>query len=231
MKIYIIVVCTIVGFLGALPTVRGASFDDVGPYFSFTFGDGGGLPADVNDVTGQQVSPDGQNLKLYGDLGPIDGARFASGFVLDWSGAFQGPINAGDKFVADVTFDVQATGGTLAWSLYADLYSGEHARILTDLMPMPISGQVSGAHFESSSFTHPADSGHFEGYLHIDWTDFSPTDTFTISIPQNSLDFTYVPVPEPSMLTLALIGMAPTVCLRSRRGSAGRAKRSLWRRW
>ena len=43
------------------------------------YGDGGGIPADVYNVAGQQTSQDGQSVKLFGDLGPIDGARFARG--------------------------------------------------------------------------------------------------------------------------------------------------------
>ncbi len=228
MKKTIPILCVLVGFTTWLPSARGAAFGDLGPYFSFTYGDGGGIPVDVYNVTGQQTSPDGQSVKLFGDLGPIDGARFANGFVIDWSGSFQGPINPGDNFAADLNFDVNATGGTLAWSFYANLWSNEgfeQARILTSLMPVPASGQVNGVHFESSSFTQPGDTGYFDGYLHIEWTGFSPTDTFSISIPQNSIDITYVPVPEPSILALALTGLTFMLVMRSSRCSAGRTGR------
>ncbi len=230
MKRILLIICTLVGFSITLPATRAATFGDLGPYFSFTYGDGGGIPADVYNVTGQQTSPDGQGVKLFGDLGPIDGARFASGFVIDWSGGFQGPINPGDKFLADLNFDVNVTGGTLAWSFYANLWSNEgfeQARILTDLMAIPASGQVNGVHLESSPFTQQGDTGWFDGYLHIDWAGFSPTDTLSISIPQNSIDITYVPVPEPSILALTLTGITFMLVRRSSRYSAGRIERRL----
>ncbi len=219
MKNTIPIICILINLPIWLPAARGATFGELNPYFSFTYGDGGGIPPDVYNVTGQQTSPDGQSVKLFGDLGPIDGARFASGFVIYWSGGFQGPINPGDKFLADLNFDVNATGGTLSWSFYANLWSNEgfeQARILTDLMAMPPSGQVNGVHFESSPFTQQGDTGWFEGYLHIDWAGFTPTDTFSISIPQNSIDISFVP--EPSSCGLALVGFALSLTRLSRRG-------------
>src|SRR5258708_2571830 len=88
------------GFAAGLPAAHAAGFGNLGPYFSFELGDGGGIPADVNNTTGQITSPDGQSVKLYGDLGPIDGARFQNSFVLYWTGGYDGPINPGDKFTA-----------------------------------------------------------------------------------------------------------------------------------
>jgi hypothetical protein len=224
MKTIISVISILVGLSASLPGARAAAFGDLGPYFSFTYGDGGGIPADVLNVTSQETSLDGQSVKLFGDLGPIDGARFAGGFVLYWSGGFQGPINPGDKLVADLNFDVNATGGTLDWSFYANLWSNEgfeQAQVLTSLMPVPASGQVSGVHFESSPFTQPGDTDLFQGYLHIDWTGFNPTDTFSISIPQNSIDITYIP--EPNSCSLALIALALSLGNLRRRGRFGLA--------
>ena len=205
LKSYITIITGLAGALVGVWTAhgQGAGFGDLAPYFSFEYGDGGGIPADVN-VTGQQTSPDGQTATVFGDLGPIDGASFGNGFVLYWNGGFQGPINPGDNFATDLNFDVTVTGGTLQWSVYADLWSNEgfeDARILTNPMPMPLSGQVSGVQLESSSFTQPGDTGIFQGYLYIDWTGFSPTDTLSISIPQ--IEVTYVP--EPSTIQLALV--------------------------
>jgi hypothetical protein len=195
--------------LVSLPLADAASFGSVSPYFSFTYGDGGGIPADVNNVAGQQISYNGRALKLFGDLGPIDGARFRSGFVFYWHGGFQGPINPGDEFVADLSFGATATGGSLAWNFYANLWSNEgfeQARILTSLAPVPLSGQVHGVHLESSFFTQQGMTGQFDGYLHLEWTGFSPTDTFSISIPQNSIDVTYIPLSFSPQLTITLSG-------------------------
>lgn len=185
------------GFLIALPFSSKAGFDDLGPYFSFTWGDGG-VPPSVYNVASQQTSPDGQNVTLSGALGPIDGASFADGFVLYWNGGFEGPINPGDQFTTDVNFNVSVTGGTLEWSFESDLWSNEgyeDAIVSPNLAPMPLSGQVSDASFDSSQFTQPGQTGQFEGYLNIAWSNYSPTDTFSINV--NSIDVTYEPVPEP----------------------------------
>ena len=180
------------------------AFGDVGPYFSFVYGDGG-LPGDIANVAGQQISADGNTLQLYGDCGPITGAEFGFGFVLDWDGSFQGPISPGDTFTVGLDFNVQVTGGTVSWDLYADLWSNEgyeDAQIVTDPTPVPQSGLVSGAQFASSAFNNPGQTGIYSGYLHLDWSGYSPTDTLTVSIPQGSIDTTYVPVPEPGVVSL-----------------------------
>jgi hypothetical protein len=203
-----------------LPSARGATFDDFGSYFSFHLGDGG-LPADIPSSTGRTSAPDGQSFKMFGDCGPIPGDRFETNFVLDWSGGVTGPISPGDKFSVDLTFDVTVTGGTLAWNYYSNLWSNEgfeQARILTDLTPIPASGQVSGVHLESTAFTVPGDSGYFEGYLHIDWSGFAPTDTFSIHIPENSIDVTYLPAPEPASLALTVTGLTFLLARRRPRG-------------
>jgi hypothetical protein len=203
------------GFLLGLPATCDAAFDDLGPYFSFTWGDGGGIPSDVNNVTSQQTSADGQNVTLSGSLGPIDGARFADGFVLYWAGGFQGTINPGDQFTADLNFDVTATGGSLAWNYYSDLWSNEgfeSARILTDTMPVPLSGQVNNVQLVSSAFTQPGQTGQLEGYLYIDWSGFGPTDTFSIGV--NSIDVSYLGVPEPNPLPPTLAALLAFLLLR-----------------
>lgn len=211
-----------ISFLASLfcfqPAARALTVGDLGPYFSFSYGDGGGIPDDVTNVAGQQIIPDG--VKLYGTLGPIDGARFRSNFVLYWSGPIEGVINPGDKYFADVTFDAQATGGALAWNFFSEMWSNEGfeaGRIFTDLVPVPESGQVVGAHLESSPFTQPGGTGYFQGYLHLDWTGYSPTDTLTVTIPQDSIDLTYAAVPEPSAMFLAVTAYSISAGLRRRR--------------
>ena len=81
----------------------------------------------------------------------------------------------------------------------------QHEFINTGLMPVPLSGQVVGAHVESPPFTEPGQTGSFSGYLHINWTGYSPTDTFSINIPQNSIDVTYLAVPEPTTFILMIL--------------------------
>ncbi len=216
MKKIILLSVTVLGFLTSLPTTCKAGFGDLGPYFSFTWGDGGNIPADVN-VTGQQTSPDGQNVTLSGQLATISGANFADGFVLYWSGDFQGPINPGDSFTAGLNFGVTTTGGTLTWSFYGNLWSNEgyeQARILTGLAPVPASGQVSGVQLASSQFTQPGETGLFEGYLNIEWSGYSPTDTFSINV--NSIDITYVPEPGLMPLAIALSLLLPVLDRRTR---------------
>src|SRR5262249_40811893 len=45
------------------------TFGDLGPYWSFHHGDGGGIPEDVPITVGQQSFPGG--AKLFGSLGPL----------------------------------------------------------------------------------------------------------------------------------------------------------------
>lgn len=48
----------------------------------------------------------------------------------------------------------------------------------------------------------------FEGYLDIGWSGYAPTDTLTLTIPQQSLDFTYVVAPKPAAMSLSLMVLA-----------------------
>ena len=47
-------------------------------------------------------------------------------------------------FSVDFDFDVNVTGGNVAWSFYADLRpdEGDDGRIITNLIPIPPSGHV-----------------------------------------------------------------------------------------
>jgi len=199
--------------LADVPILEGSGFTELNSYFGFTWGDSP-VPADVPNVRGQQTSADGQKIKLYGEFGPIDGARFRDGFVFYWHGYYQGTIRPGDSFNADLDFSVNVTGGNLAWKFYAELMSSSgYARILTDLMPMPPSGQVADLRLESSSFSRPGDGDLYESYLHVQWTDFSPTDSFTLTVPQGSVDITCVP--EPGLALPAIVSCA-FACVRSR---------------
>ena len=172
-------------------------FGDLAPYFSFIYGDApplGGTPA-------QQSLPD--SVKLYGDIGPISGSNWGFGFILYWHGPVTGQINPGDHYTADLTFDVHVTGGSASWDFYSDFYAAEQA-LIPDTPPaaVPPSGHVGGEHFVSETFSTPNDGAYVEGFLHIDWTGYSPADTLTLSIPQNWIDLTYQPVPEPSAIVL-----------------------------
>lgn len=202
----LLLVATSLGMiLTLMATAYGDGFTDLGGRFDFVYGDGGG-PGNVPNSTGQETSADGQMVKLFGDFGPITGADWQFGFVIYWNGSYIGPINPGDHFVADVDFDVHATGGTLQWSFYARMSSDDFAQISPVFMPVPESGHVSGVEFVSPEFSSPGNGANYESYLHIEWTGYSPTDTLTFSIPHNSVDVTFVPVPEPATAVLALMG-------------------------
>jgi hypothetical protein len=190
----------IAGILLTVATgARGNGFGDLSPYFSFIYGDGD-MPGGVPNSAGQTTSPGGESVDLYGQAGPITGADFGFGFVLYWNGGFDGPIGPGDNFSAALDFDVAATGGTVSWDFFADIFSGagdEDARIQTGSTPVPASGQVDGVLLESTPFTQQGTTGYFEGYLHLDWSGYSPDDTLTVTIPQgSSIDLTYNAVPD-----------------------------------
>jgi hypothetical protein len=189
----------LVGVFVGLQTARALQFDDQSPYFSFVWGDGG-LPANIDSVASDQVSPDGQTVTMFGNCGPIAGADFQQGFVLDWGGNLEGTIGPGEQFVADLNFSVQATGGTLAWNFLAAI-AGE-GMIDTSMTPIALNGQVNGAQFEfeTPSYTQPYWNG-FGGYLQLDWQGYSPTDSLSINV--NSIEITSVA--EPDSLYLAMV--------------------------
>jgi len=202
-KVYLITIG-----VSLMSTLHAANFGDIDTFFMF--GDESGMPLGITDVTGHATSPDGQSVRLFGNVGPITGVEFRPGFEYDWvSGSFQGPINPGDYFVADLSFDPEMTGGSLSWSFYAFVWSNEGfeaAQISTSETSLSDSGPVSGIHLVSSSFTQHGDTGSFEGYLRFEWSGYGPEDTFSLTIPQNSIDITYVSVPEPSTAMLVALG-------------------------
>lgn len=185
-----------------------AGFGELNPRFDFVFGDSGGMPDDVVDTTGQQTSPDGKSVKLFGTMGPLDGARFRNGFVFYFDGVLEGPLNIANSFLVDMDFSAQVTGGEMTWRFYSVLWTGEWVRASTDMMALP-SGIMQSLHLESTPLNSAVASGQFSGFLHVDWTGFSPTDTFTITIPENSIDFTVVPEPSAMLLMIAAL-MAST---------------------
>ena len=199
--------------IGLTTQLRAAGFDGVGSYFSFHLGDGG-LPDGIASSVGDTISPDGNTVKFFGQCGPITGAQFDYNFVLFMVGSYTGPINAGDTFSADLDFTVNVTGGDLAWNFFGDMNGGA-ARILTPLAPLPAGGQLSGAHLVSSPFADATDGAYLESYLHIDWTNYSPTDTLSITIPEHSID---VSLPEPASTGVAGLVML----LLKRRGRTSR---------
>jgi len=152
------------------------------PYFSFEYGDGGGIPADVNSP----VSKLPRTVKLL---------RY-SATLADWmcefrqrirpllERGFQGPINPGDNLpLTSISMSL----------LPAVPYSGVFTPIYgqTKVLKMPESsrtqcycrslGKSVASNWESSSFTQPGDTGIFQGYLYIDWTGFSPTIRFQLA--------------------------------------------------
>ena len=193
----------------------------------YTYGDGG-LPSNLYSTAGQTTSPDGQNVTLFGNAGPIDGADFANGFVLYWTGSFDGPINPGDNYAVNLNFDVTVTGGNLSWSFYSELWSNEGfegSTIYPNLTPLSASGQISNLQMESPPFTQEGQTGQFEGYLNIQWDGYSPTDTLSIDV--NSINITYQPVPEPNSSVLLLTALSFGLVGRFGRRSWSAIKNSL----
>jgi hypothetical protein len=216
-------------------SAHAAGFGDLGGRFDFSFADSNGLPSDVPQSVGQQTAPNGQSVKLFGSMGPIDGARFRSGFVFYWSGPYEGPVLAGETFSVDLDFDVDVTGGTLEWSFFADLYEAtdsgtDHARIQTGLMPLPAPHAVS-THLESSPFPVDGQGFHYSSYLHFDWSGYAPTDTFSLTVPPNSVDVTYIPEPLAAAVTAPLAVTALALRLRPAAATRRRTCRRSTRHW
>lgn len=206
-NVILLPVLVIAGFLLCRPVTCYAGFGDLGPYFSYSYGDGG-LPSNLYSTAGQTTSPDGQSVTLYGNAGPINGADFADGFCLYWTGNFGGPINPGDNYTVNLNFDVSVTGGNLSWSYYSELWSNEGyegSTISPSLAPMPASGQMSDVQLESPAFTQVGQTGQFQGYLNVEWSGYSPTDIFSINV--NSINVTYEPAPEPDSSLLIITAL------------------------
>lgn len=204
-----------------VPAAAGYTYGQ--PWYSYMmFGNEAPLPEDVPATFNAQLGPDSQSVKMFGGIGPIDGARFNPfGLAFGGGGDFVGPITPGDKLALDLNFDVNLTGGNATWAVYASLWSNEgfeEARILTRDTPVPVpaSGQVRGVHLESNAFENAGDTGQYELSLEIHWTNFAPTDTLTLTIPDHSLDLTAATVPEPSALAVLVAAIAATSASRGR---------------
>ena len=198
-----------IAFLAIAPTAH-AGFTDLGGYFGFhigDLGDGPGIPADVPRSTGQITSPDGKSVKLFGSFGPIHGANWDINFVILWEGGYDSPLTAGDTYSADLNFSTSVTGGQVNWHYFSAMQNfdvGDDSRINTPFNPVPPGGHVSGVHLESTPFDADSpDGGEYTAYLQLDWEGFAPTDTLTFNIPQNSVDVTVGPVPEPMGVSVA----------------------------
>ena len=192
-----------IALLAIAPTAR-AGYSDLGGYFGFHLGDTGdgpGIPPDVPQSTGQITSPDGKSVKLFGSFGPIKGENWDINFVILWQGGYDSPISAGDTYSADLDFFTNVTGGQLSWHYFSQMANydaGDYIRIDTPFNPVPNSAHVTGVHLESNPFTADSPNGaDYVAYLQLDWENYAPTDTLTFDIPQNSVDVTLVPVPEP----------------------------------
>jgi hypothetical protein len=206
------------------PSAR-AGFGDMNPRFDFVFGDGPGMPSDVLNVTGQQASLSAPALKLFGSMGPLDGARFQDSFVFYFSGPYEGILAPGDTVAADLDFTVNVTAGQASWQFYNAMYGADPAaewvQAGTSLAPVPVSGHVSGVHIETPAFVASGVNGYYQGYLNIQWTGYAATDTLTLTIPQNSID-TVVSTPEPFGAPFALAALR----LRRARRTNGQAPRT-----
>jgi hypothetical protein len=209
--------------LFALASTARAGFTDLGGYFGFhlgDLGDGPGIPADVPQSTGQITSPDGKSVKLFGNFGPIQGANWDINFVILWQGGYDSPLAVGDTYFADLDFSTNVTGGQVSWHYFSSMQNldvGDDSRINTPFNPVPADGNVSGVHLVSDPFAADSpDGGLYTAYLQLDWENYAPTDTLTFNIPQNSVDVTVGPVPEPVSVGILCISAGSLLLRRYR---------------
>jgi hypothetical protein len=126
-----------------------------------------------------------------------------------------GPLNAGDVLSANFNFSISFTGGEVFASdvgvddvLGQDTFENFPNSPIVD--GQALSGDLVTAPIAESGFLY---NGFVEADIDLHWINYSPTDTLTLTIPENSFDITYGAVPEPAATSVLML---PTIALLSR---------------
>jgi len=168
-----------------------------------------------SSVDSSQVSP--TQVKLFGEAtatGVFDPGNGGIGF--DWDGNFAdgSAVAPGDSFVLPYEFSISVNGGTISsWTLDFQVASDDEPRFGSTF------GSGTGTFTGTVSQDQPFSlaSGLFDGYdveLNVDWTGFTSGDTITVTVPENSIDFVFVP--EPATAALLCLGGLTLVARRRR---------------
>jgi hypothetical protein len=104
---FFVAAATTTAALALAPHISAAEFNSLEPYWGYT--DESPIPDGVPHSTGEQLSADGKQVKLYGEFGPIDGATIEGALGFAYHGVIDGPINPGDYFTVDLNFDVDSS--------------------------------------------------------------------------------------------------------------------------
>lgn len=191
-----------------------------------SWGSGGAYPGP--GALDGSVAPDGQSVKLIGDVGDITGAEWNTALYaaleLRWHGDNEQPPVDGDFIHVNYDFDLNFTGGDVSWRLFAEQHVQMNV-LLSDRLfinqtgTLTESGTVEGSAtsrtFSDFGYTVEPDGHTWSALLALQWTSYAPTDTFHVTVPAGSIDFQYNFVPEPSGLAAA--GLAATALLKRRR--------------
>ena len=164
-------------------------------------------------------NPSGDTVKIMGD------AAFTSGggdslIRISLAGTFS--ARSGDRFFADYDFsatlnEVGASPGSITYAVTGSASVTFFPPFVASSTGGPLAtGPQSFQGFASSPAIPFNSNGTFTGFLEINWQDALPGDKLVLSIPNNSIDFTLSPVPEPSALTFLALSL-PLIANRRRR--------------
>lgn len=191
-----------------------------------SWGSGGAYPGP--GALDGSVAPDGQSVKLIGNVGDITGADWNTApyaeLALRWYGDNEQPPVDGDFIHVNYDFDVDFTGGEVNWRVFVDQHVELNVLLSQQLFinntgTLAESGTVEGSAtsrmFNDSGYTVKPDGHTWSALLALQWTGYAPTDTFHVMVPAGSIDYQYNFIPEPTGLAGA--GLAVGFLLRRRR--------------
>jgi hypothetical protein len=132
--------------------------------------------------------------------------------VVTFNGDGNGQAAPGSVLNIGYDFSFNFTGGqVVSLGLGGDNVLGQN--VVEGSFPIDvISGQTISGDVQSLSVADPPFlyGGFWEAEISFIWQNYSPTDTLTLTVPENSFDVTLSPVPEPaaaSILMLPIMGL------------------------
>jgi hypothetical protein len=158
--------------------------------------------------------PLANGVQMFGQFGPISGSEYLGGSTdIQINGAFEGDdIPPGGTHHTAGEFTFTFTGGSVTLDQVSTWVPTLQSFGTRPGSEPATSGQpISFAYdtsYDSDPFPEDTTDGSWYMGIAFTWTDFAPTDTLTLTIPQHSLDVTSnSSVPEP-MVGASLLSLA-----------------------